>query len=272
MRKMTNLLQYGLLFALAMNFGMSTAFARGQQPQAQQPAAPQPAPETRSGCLIAGDSPGTFVLVDEPTGQRIRVEGTNLAPYQSGRRANVTGTVVKQGGTEIFRITKVEDVADTCGAIGFSSQALKDAVGRATIGIRGGIAADPELITFGGQAQLGPIFRNIWFRPTAEFAFGEVTKVFSLNADFAYYLPFIGRGARDTWTMYVGAGPSFAIVQRDFEGFPDQPEPDVEADWDGDTGLSFFVGAAQSNGLFFELKAHAYATPTVRLYIGYNFR
>jgi hypothetical protein len=212
-------------------------------------------------------------LIDERTGQRLRVEGSNLDQYQSGRRANVTGTIVRQGGTDVFRITNVEQTADMCGAIGFSPESLKEAIGRANVGIRGGISFDPELINFGAQVELGPIIRSVWFRPTAEFAFGEVTKVLSLNGDFAYYLPFTGRGeSASRWNVYAGAGPSFAIVQRDFEGFPGRPEVEIEDDWDGETGVNFFVGVVQSNGFFIELKAAAYSTPDVRLYVGYTFR
>lgn len=243
--------------------GVSAAFGQSQQPTS----------ETRSGCLIAGDRRGTFDLVDERTGQRLRVEGRNLDQYSAGRRANVTGTLVRQGRTDIFRITGVEQTADTCGPIGFSPQALRDAIGRANLGIRGGVSVDPELINFGVQSELGPVIRSLWFRPTAEFAFGEVTKVLSLNGDFAYYLPFTGRGDSDTrWNTYAGGGPSFAIVQRDFDGFPGRPEVDIKDDWDGDTGMNFFVGVTQSNGFFLELKAAAYSTPNVRFYIGYTFR
>jgi hypothetical protein len=232
-----------------------------------------PESETRSGCLSEGQRRGIFVLIDERTGVETRVEGTGLAKFASGVRANVTGTVARQGGVEIFRITNVEQTDERCGPIGFSPQALREAIGRANYGIRGGIAIDPELIHFGVHAELGPVIRSLWFRPTAEFAFGEVTKVFSLNGDFAYYLPFSGRGPDDTrWNVYMGMGPSFAIVQRDFEGFPGQAAPNIDDDWDGDSGLNFFVGALQSNGFFLELKAAAYSTPNVRLYIGYTFR
>jgi hypothetical protein len=133
---------------------------------------------------------------------------------------------------------------------------------------------DPELVVVGAQAQIGPVFREIWFRPTGEFAFGEVTKIFSLNADLAYYLPFsgVGKDPRNRWNVYVGGGPAFTILQRNFEGFPGQPVEDVDDDWDTEIGVNFIFGAIQSNGLFAELRAGAYNSPTVRLYIGYVFR
>jgi hypothetical protein len=133
---------------------------------------------------------------------------------------------------------------------------------------------DPELVVIGAQAQIGPVFREIWFRPTAEFAFGEVTKIFSLNADLAYYLPFagVGRDSRNRWNVYVGGGPAFTIAQRNFEGFPNQPVEDVEDDWESEVGVNLIFGAIQSNGLFAELRAGAYNSPAVRLYIGYVFR
>ena len=222
---------------------------------------------------MGGDRRGTFVLVDERTGLSLSVEGTNLDQYRAGRRANITGTLVRQGGTEVFRITNVEQTSDTCGSIGFSPEALRQSIGRARLGVRGGVSFDAEMINLGVQTELGPVIRSLWFRPTAEFAFGEVTKVLSLNGDFTYYLPFTGRGNSETrWNTYVGGGPSLGIVRRDFDGFPDRPEVDIENDWDAETGLNLLVGVAQSNGFFMEVRGTAYATPSIRLYMGYTFR
>ena len=47
---------------------------------------------------------------------------------------------------------------------------------RYQLGVRAGVALDPELIMVGVQAQVGPFFGdNIYFRPNVEFAYGEVT-------------------------------------------------------------------------------------------------
>jgi hypothetical protein len=231
-----------------------------------------PATETRSGCLTSGGRTDQFLLIDEVTGQRLVVTGTNLNQYASGggSRVNATGTMVRPG---IFQITNVQQTRDFCGPIGFSLAALRDEIGRATVGIRVGMGIDPEIITVGAQAQLGPVFQSVWFRPTTEFGFGEVTKVYSLNGDFVYYLPYGGQGAdlQNRWNTYAGAGPAFTILRRDFGGFPDQPL-ELDDDWDSEFGVNFLFGVVQSSGLFIELRASAYNTPAVRFYVGYTFR
>ena len=238
----------------------------------QPPQAAQAATETRTGCLTVGSSAGTFVFTQDMTGQQISITGPGLSTLKPDQKVNATGAIVRRGNADVFEATKIEPIDVPC-QTGFSADALKRSIGRARFGVRAGMGLDPELIALGAQAEFGPVFRNIWLRPTAEFAFGEVTKIFSINPEFTYYLPFIGYGTdQSRWTTYVGAGPAFTIERRDFEGFPNEPVEDVDADWSGDVGLSLFVGIANRNGMFFELKAAAYSTPNVRLYVGYSFR
>jgi hypothetical protein len=228
----------------------------------------------RTGCLVPGTRAGTFELVDEVTGQRILVTGSDLGRYTAsgGTRVTLTGTVTKQDNTETFQAASVRELQAACGPVGFSADSLKQSIGRARFGVRAGGSLDPELLNVGLQAQLGPIFKGTWFRPTAEYAFGEVTHIFSINADVAYYLPFTGVGTnqRNRWNTYIGGGPAFTILQRDFEGFPEQPS-ETKTDWDTEFGLNFMFGVIQSSGMFVELRASAYKTPTVGLFIGYVF-
>jgi hypothetical protein len=52
---------------------------------------------------------------------------------------------------------------------------IKREARRWRLGVRAGAGLDPELLLFGVHSQLGPIFqRDVFFRPNAEFAFGEV--------------------------------------------------------------------------------------------------
>jgi hypothetical protein len=235
----------------------------------------QPQSETRTGCIINGKTTGTFVLVDEVTGQQLPVTGTNLSRYTEGGGSQVvlTGRLTTQGASQVFEVTRVEQTRNICAPFAFSPESQKFELGKARIGFRAGLGLDPELVIVGGQAQLGPVLKSIWLRPTAEFAFGEVTKVFSINGDVVYYLPFagVGRSQGSRWNTYVGGGPAFTILRRDFEGFPNQPV-DVDNDWDTEVGLNFVFGVTQNNGLFIELRAGAYNTPAVRLYMGYVFR
>jgi len=256
-----------LFFSVILVSCLSAAEAFGQN---------QPQPETRVGCLMNGKAAGTFVHVDEITGQQLNVTGTNLGRFTEtgGSRVTLTGNVVRQGTTDVFQVTAAEQNRELCAPIAFSIERQKIEIGKARLGIRGGIGLDPELVMVGAQAQLGPVFKQIWFRPTAEFGFGEVSKIFSFNADLAYYLPFagVGKDSRNRYNAYVGGGPAFTITRRDFEGFPDQPVETVEPDWESEVGLNFIFGVTQSSGWFAELRASAYNSPAVRLYVGYIFR
>ena len=79
--------------------------------------------------------------------------------------------------------------------------------GRATLGIRGGLDLDPELPFLGAHAQIGPIVKGLWFRPSYEFGFGEVTKINSFNFDFPdLTLRGRSRDRADFWNVYFGAG------------------------------------------------------------------
>jgi hypothetical protein len=260
---------------------LCTSLLRAEEPQAAPaPQAPQAAPapqvaqgptETRTGCLTVGSRPGTYTLIVDMSGEQLSTTGQALEAVKVDQKVVVTGNLTRTGNIDEFHATKVELMNIPC-QTGFSADALKKSIGHARFGFRGGIALDPETINIGVQAEFGPLFRNIYFRPTSEFAFGEVTKVFSVNPEFSYYLPFTGYGHGETrWNSYIGAGPAFTIARRDFQGFPDQPTESI-SDWDTDAGLNIFVGLAQSNGLFFELKATAYTIPAVRLNIGYSFK
>jgi opacity protein-like surface antigen len=265
------MLSLSVILALALS--AADAFSQNQaQPQTQN----QAQGETRVGCLMNGRTTGTFVLVDEITGARLDVVGTNLGRFTEtgGSRVTLTGSVVRQGTTDVFQVTAAEQNRELCAPIAYSAESQKFELGKARLGIRGGLGLDPELVMVGAQVQLGPIFKQIWLRPTAEFGFGEVSKIFSLNADLAYYLPFagVGKDSKTRYNVYVGGGPAYTLARRDFEGFPDQPVEDVDSDWESEFGLNLIFGVAQSSGWFAELRASAYNSPAVRLYVGYVFR
>src|ERR1700730_2653675 len=83
-------------------------------------------------------------------------------------------------------------------------------------GVRTGAAFDPELFMFGVQSQMGPIFHpRVFFRPNAEFAFGEVTDLVALNLEAVYR--FSDSGRRGVWTPYLGGGPSLTFIHQNFE-------------------------------------------------------
>jgi hypothetical protein len=150
-------------------------------------------------------------------------------------------------------------------------------------GVSGGVGLDPELIMFGGQAQLGPVINeNIDLRPSVEFGIGEVTTMLGINLDLLYRLPGATRQSR--WMPYVGAGPTFGLSHRGFET-DDDDNVDVEgvtdvdpdrnrfdfSDTDFNGGMNFIAGARNQRGMFFELRATAWGVSNVRFIAGFNF-
>ena len=151
---------------------------------------------------------------------------------------------------------------------------IQRAARRYQLGVRAGVALDPELILIGAHAQIGPFFSpNVFFRPNVEFAYGEVTALFAINPEVIYRLPVNSRYGR--WSSYVGIGPGFNFTHQNFEratGGPGGSRIDF-GDFSSDTALNILGGMRYRSGLFTEIKASVYATPspTFRLIVGYNF-
>jgi hypothetical protein len=134
-------------------------------------------------------------------------------------------------------------------------------------GVRLGAGLDPELFLIGVHAGIGPVFsRDFYFRPNAEFAFGELTDMFAINLEGAYRLPITFRYGR--WSSYVGAGPAFNFIHQGLE----RREIDF-GNFEYDTGLNVFTGVRFRRGTFVEVKSSLWANsvPTLRLIFGYTF-
>lgn len=143
-------------------------------------------------------------------------------------------------------------------------------VRRFRVGVRAGVGLDPEVITAGVHAKLGPFFnQNAFFRPNAEFGFGEVTTLVALNFEAVYRLPITARQSR--WSVYVGAGPGLNFIDRDFEEPLSEGRSISFDDFDFDPGFNILAGVEFRSGLFLELKSSAFSVPHTRLLIGYNF-
>jgi hypothetical protein len=150
---------------------------------------------------------------------------------------------------------------------------------RFNIGLTGGVALDPELISVSGFTTYAPFRqRGILVRPNVELAFGELTTLLGFHVDGLYLLPGISRSIR--WAPYVGAGPNFTFSHRgvdedEFIGDPSVPEIDNDrfdfSQWDWNNGFNFIVGARNPNGTFFELKATAWSVSTIRMLGGFQF-
>jgi hypothetical protein len=143
---------------------------------------------------------------------------------------------------------------------------------RFRVGVRGGVALDPELIMIGVQSQLGPFFhRNVYFRPNVEFAWGEVTALFALSPEVIYRLPISSRNPR--WAPYFGIGPGFNFLHQNFEQNGVGGKRIDFGEFHSDVGLNLIGGIEYRSGVFMELKTSVYSdpSPTLRLVVGYNF-
>jgi hypothetical protein len=145
-------------------------------------------------------------------------------------------------------------------------------VRRFQVGVRTGVALDPELVLLGVHAQVGPFFNpDIYLRPNVEFAFGEVTALFALNLEAIYRLPVSSRTGR--WSSYVGVGPGFNFLHQNFERTDGEGRKIDFGDFHGNVGLNILGGLRYRSGMFMELKTSIYSdpAPTLRLIVGYNF-
>jgi hypothetical protein len=200
-----------------------------------------------------------------------------------GSRVRVLSTPGEQEGTRLAtNIAELQAGAATTPSPGTQAKPLPPAVRdleqdiksearRWHLGVRAGAALDPELFLFGAHSQLGPVFnRNVFFRPNAEFAFGEITDMIALNLEAIYRLPITARGKR--LSAYVGAGPALNFVHQDFQRQLGEGRDIDFGNFDYETGFNILAGI-QERHTFFELKTSLWSkpAPTLRLIIGYTF-
>lgn len=70
---------------------------------------------TVTGCLTKGSGTGQFMLAEEKTGQQLPVTGpAELEKHAANHTVRLTGSVVKEGGQEVFKVTKIEHVSASC--------------------------------------------------------------------------------------------------------------------------------------------------------------
>ena len=198
-----------------------------------------------------------------PIGSQVRV--LSYSSGDAGFRVVYVVTVLRPGPAPAGATPPEPDV------VPLEVRDLEDSIQRASrkfhLGLSGGIALDPELVLIGVHAQFGPFFsRNLFFRPDIEFDFGEVTKMFGINAEMAYRIPITSRFER--WSMYFGGGPAFNFVQQSFG----RNEINF-SDFKYDAALNIFVGMQGRSGVFAEVKTSVFANPapSLRLLVGYTF-
>ncbi len=203
-----------------------------------------------------------------PTGSQVEI--TSVATEESSVRSATEITILTPASAGTSQTQPPVVPPEVRGV----ERDIKRAARRFQLGVRAGVALDPELILIGAHAQIGPFLSpNVFFRPNVEFAYGEVTALFAINPEVIYRLPVNSRYGR--WSSYVGIGPGFNFTHQDFQratGGPGGSRIDF-GDFHSDTTLNILGGLRYRSGLFTEIKSSIYASPspTFRLIVGYNF-
>lgn len=151
------------------------------------------------------------------------------------------------------------------------SQIKRDAR-RWRLGARAGVGLDPELVLFGVHSQIGPVFnRNVFFRPNADFEWGEITDMVALNLEAVYRVRNATRSGE--WAPYFGAGPSLNFIHQSFDAKNGQGRNISFGNFDYETGFNILAGVQSRRGTFFEVKTSLYSqpAPVLRLILGRNF-
>jgi hypothetical protein len=204
-----------------------------------------------------------------PVGAHVRVASVEGDQANARLATNITVLDQASRGTTSSSAT-AQNTAPVPPAVQRTENEIKRQARRWHVGVRAGVALDPELVMFGVHSQMGPIFSSrIVFRPNADFSWGEVTDMIALNLEAVYLMP---RSSRHEWTTYVGGGPALNFIEQTFSTSGGE-HPVSFSDFNYQTGLNVLMGIEHRNGTFFEVKTGLYSSPApiLRLIIGKNF-
>ena len=239
---------------------------------------------TVEGTVVSSTRDTLVVKTDDNQFQLFTFDRDTVKPRSlpAGTRVRVVSTAGEEAGVRLAStITMLEAAPSAKGtaqaqpippAVRDLERDIKRQARRWRLGVRAGVGLDPELILFGVHSQLGPIFhRDVFFRPNAEFAFGEVTDLIALNLEAIYRLPVSSR--RGNWSAYLGAGPALTFLHQSFQSQAGQGRNIDFGNFDFDAGFNILTGVQFRRGIFFEVKTSLYSrpAPTLRLILGYNF-
>jgi hypothetical protein len=203
-------------------------------------------------------------------GARVRV-ASDQGDQEGARRATDV-TVVEEAQGASTGNSSPRNAAPVPPSVRNVESEIQHEARRWRLGARAGVGLDPELILFGVHSQMGPIFsRNVFFRPNADFEWGEVTDMVALNFEAAYRFP-SSRRSRG-WSPYVGAGPAMNFLHQSFKTDAGQNRDISFGNFDYETGFNILMGFQSRRGTFFEVKTSLYSqpAPVFRLIVGRNF-
>jgi hypothetical protein len=274
----------------ALIFGafLMVAIARMARSQAAEPPASDPNEARLSGTAVSVSKNTLIVRTQANTDHIFVFDHDTIKPgtIPPGVEVTVTSLPTGEPGLRLARVVTLGRESAHRGesgdwsasrqqpaAIPAATKRLQNDIERHTrnvvFGVRAGIGLDPEVIDIGMHARMGPLFhRDIQFRPSVEFGFGEVTKFFAANPDVSYRLPLTPRWS--TWSTYLAAGPSFGFSQQHFE------KGGSSIDWGNlefAPGLNVVAGLESRRGFLVEFRSTIYASPNpiFRMMFGYSF-
>ena len=272
------------VYFLLLACGLSPISAVSQEAQSSTQSQ---AENTIVGTVVSSTRDTLVVRTEDNQFQLFVFDRYSVKPrlLSNGARVRVVSTPGEEAGVRLASTVIVSEPAAAAPGGTAADQAppippvvrdlehdIKRQARRWRVGVRAGAALDPELILFGVHSQLGPIFhRNVFFRPNAEFAFGEVTDLIALNLEGIYRLPVSSR--RAGWSAYMGAGPALTFLHQNFERQQGQGRNIDFGNFDSDTGLNILAGLQFQRGTCVEIKTSVYSrpAPTLRFIFGYNF-
>jgi hypothetical protein len=188
-----------------------------------------------------------------PIGTRVRVE--SRPGGDTGSRLAIRVTTLEAAPKDQQRAAGT-DAAPIPESVRNVESNIKSEARRWRLGVRAGAAFDPELFMFGVHSQMGPIFSSrVFFRPSAEFDFGEVTDLIALNLEAIYRFP--RSSERRDWSPYVGGGPALTFIHQSF-----QAGRDINfGNFDFDAGFNILAGMQSRRGTFVEAKTSLWSRP-----------
>jgi hypothetical protein len=209
-----------------------------------------------------------------PVGTRVRVDSTQSDQAGARQATNVVaiGQASETGTGTGTAHSSPKDAAPLPPSVRHVEKQMQRDARRWRMGARAGVALDPELVMFGLHSQMGPMFRrNVFFRPNAEFAWGEVTDLVALNLEAVYRMSASSRTG--AWSPYIGAGPALNFIHQSFETKAGQARDIQFGNFDYETGFNILMGMQNRTGTFFEIKTSLYSqpAPVLRLIVGKNF-
>jgi hypothetical protein len=202
-------------------------------------------------------------------GSQVRVESDEAD--DSGARHATNVTITDQGQSTGSTASPNRNAAPIPPQVRNVENDIKHEARRWRLGARAGVGLDPELVMFGVHSQMGPIFsRNVYFRPNADFSWGEITDMVALNLEAVYRFP---RARRGTWSPYIGGGPALNFIHQSFKTQASEQRDISFGNFDYETGFNILMGFENRHGTFFEVKTSLYSqpAPVLRLILGKNF-